>query len=26
MSRWELDEFKNCWNNSFRTSKILTLF
>ncbi len=25
ISRWELDKFKNCWNNSFRTSKILTL-
>jgi hypothetical protein len=25
MSRWELDKFKNCWNKSFRTSKILTL-
>ncbi len=24
-SRWELDKFKNCWNKSFRTSKILTL-
>jgi hypothetical protein len=23
--RWELDKFKNCWNKSFRTSKILTL-
>ncbi len=22
---WELDKFKNCWNKSFRTSKILTL-
>ncbi len=25
MSRWELEKFKNCWNNSFRTSRILTL-
>ncbi len=25
ISRWKLDEFKNCWNKSFRTSKILTL-
>ncbi len=25
ISRWELDKFKNCWNKSFRTSKILTL-
>ncbi len=24
-SRWELDKFKNCWNKSFKTSKILTL-
>jgi hypothetical protein len=24
-SLWELDKFKNCWNKSFRTSKILTL-
>ncbi len=24
ISRWELDKFKNCWNKSFRTSKILT--
>jgi hypothetical protein len=24
-SRWELDKFKNCWNKSFRASKILTL-
>ncbi len=23
--RWELDNFKNCWNKSFRTFKILTL-
>jgi hypothetical protein len=23
--RWNLDKFKNCWNKSFRTSKILTL-
>jgi hypothetical protein len=23
--RWELDKFKNCWNKSFRPSKILTL-
>jgi hypothetical protein len=22
---WELDKFKNCWNKSFRTCKILTL-
>jgi hypothetical protein len=21
-SRWELEKFKNCWNKSFRTSKI----
>jgi hypothetical protein len=26
ISRWELDNFKNCRNKSFRTSKILTLF
>jgi hypothetical protein len=25
ISCWELDKFKNCWNKSFRTSKILTL-
>ncbi len=25
ISRWELDKFKNCWNKSFWTSKILTL-
>jgi hypothetical protein len=25
MSRWELDKFKNCWNKSFRSSRILTL-
>jgi hypothetical protein len=25
ISRPELDKFKNCWNKSFRTSKILTL-
>ncbi len=25
ISRWELEKFKNCWNKSFRTSKILTL-
>ncbi len=25
VSRWELDKFKNCWNKSFRSSKILTL-
>ncbi len=26
ISSWELDKFKNCWNNKrFRTSKILTL-
>jgi hypothetical protein len=25
ISRWELDKFKNCWNKSLRTSKILTL-
>ncbi len=25
ISRLELDKFKNCWNKSFRTSKILTL-
>jgi hypothetical protein len=25
VSRWELDKFENCWNKSFRTSKILTL-
>jgi hypothetical protein len=25
ISRWELDKFKNCWNKSFRTSKIRTL-
>jgi hypothetical protein len=25
ISRWELDKFRNCWNKSFRTSKILTL-
>ncbi len=25
ISRWELDKFKNCWNKSFRTSKVLTL-
>ncbi len=25
ISRWELNKFKNCWNKSFRTSKILTL-
>ncbi len=25
ISRWELDKFKNGWNKSFRTSKILTL-
>ncbi len=25
ISRWELDKFKNCWNKSFRTTKILTL-
>ncbi len=25
ISRWELDKFKDCWNKSFRTSKILTL-
>ncbi len=22
--RWDLDKFKNCWNKSFRTSKIVT--
>ncbi len=26
MPRWELDKFKNCWNKSSRTAKILTLF
>ncbi len=26
ISCWELDKLKNCWNKSFRTSKILTLF
>jgi hypothetical protein len=25
ISRWERDKFKNCWNKSFTTSKILTL-
>ncbi len=25
LSCWELEKFKNCWNKSFRTSKILTL-
>ncbi len=25
ISRWELDQFKNCWNKSFKASKILTL-
>jgi hypothetical protein len=25
VSRWELDKFENCWNKSFRTTKILTL-
>ncbi len=25
ISRWELDKFKNYWNKSFRTCKILTL-
>jgi hypothetical protein len=25
ISRWELDKFKNCWNKSFRISRILTL-
>ncbi len=25
-SCWELDKFENCWNKSFRTSKILTLW
>jgi hypothetical protein len=25
ISRWEFNEFKNCWNKSFRTSKILRL-
>jgi hypothetical protein len=25
ISRWELDKFNNCWNKSFRTSKILPL-
>ncbi len=25
ISCWELDKFKNCWNKSFRASKILTL-
>ncbi len=25
ISRWELDKFKNCWNKTFRTSKILTI-
>jgi hypothetical protein len=25
ISRWQLDTFKNCWNKSFRASKILTL-
>jgi hypothetical protein len=25
ISRWELDKFKNCWNKSFSTSKILIL-
>jgi hypothetical protein len=25
VSRWELDKLRNCWNRSFRTSKILTL-
>ncbi len=24
ISHWELDKFRNCWNKSFRTSKILT--
>jgi hypothetical protein len=24
ISRWELGKFKNCWNKSVRTSKILT--
>ncbi len=24
ISRWEFDKLKNCWNKSFRTSKILT--
>jgi hypothetical protein len=23
--RWKLEKFKNCWNKSFRTSRILTL-
>ncbi len=25
ISRWELHKYKNCWNKSFRNSKILTL-
>jgi hypothetical protein len=25
LSHWELGKFKNCWNKSFRTAKILTL-
>jgi hypothetical protein len=25
ISCWELNKFKNCWNKSFRTSKVLTL-
>ncbi len=25
ISRWELDKLKNCWNKSFRTSKILII-
>jgi hypothetical protein len=25
ISRWELDKFRNCWNKTFRTSKILML-
>jgi hypothetical protein len=24
-SSWELHKFKNCWNNSFKTSRLLTL-
>jgi hypothetical protein len=25
ISRWELKKFKNCWNKTFRNSRILTL-
>ncbi len=25
ISRWELDKFRNCWNERFNTSKFLTL-